>query len=44
MVRVTLASICSSDLHIKGGFVPGRGPASSWGMRWWALWSGWDPR
>lgn len=44
VVRVTLASICSSDLHIKGGFVPRRGPASSWGMRWWALWSGWDPR
>lgn len=22
VVRVTLASICSSDLHIKGGFVP----------------------
>ena len=22
IVRVTLASICTSDLHIKGGFVP----------------------
>ena len=28
IVKVTLASICSSDLHIKHGSVPGRCPAS----------------
>ena len=28
IVKVTLASICSSDLHIKHGACPGRCPAS----------------
>ena len=36
IVRVTLASICTSDLHIKHGSVPRRRPASPWVMRWWA--------
>ena len=44
VVRVTLASICSSDLHIKGGFVPRAKLGSSWGTRWWALWSRWASR
>ena len=36
IVRVTLASICTSDLHIKHGAVPGRFQASPWDMKWWA--------
>ena len=36
IVKVTLASICTSDLHIRHGSVP---PASRWAMRWWAWWS-----
>ena len=32
IVRVTLASICTSDLHIKHGAVPS--PEWSWGTRW----------
>ena len=35
IVRVTLGSICTSDLHIKHGSVPYR--ESRWGMKW----SGW---
>ena len=38
IVKVTLASICSSDLHIKHGSVRRELP---WGMRWWASWSRW---
>ena len=36
IVRVTLASICSSDLHIKHGSVPRAYRASRSVMRWWA--------
>ena len=43
IVRVTLASICTSDLHIKHGSVPRRRPASPWVMRWWAWWRRWAP-
>ena len=38
IVRVTLASICTSDLHIKHGSVPAPCRVLRWGMRWWALW------
>ena len=34
IVRVSLASICTSDLHIKHGSVPGRCPVSPWAMSW----------
>ena len=40
IVRVSLSSICTSDLHIKHGSVP---RASRWAMRWWAWWSLWAP-
>ena len=38
IVKVTLASICSSDLHIKHGSVPRAVPGITVGMRWWELW------
>lgn len=39
IVKVTLASICSSDLHIKHGSVPRAVPGiSRLAMRWWGLW------
>ena len=39
IVRVTMSSICSSDLHIKHGSVPrARCPASLLGTKWWVLW------
>lgn len=38
IVKVTLASICSSDLHIKHGSVPRQYPGSRLAMRWWGLW------
>lgn len=41
IVKVTLASICSSDLHIKHGSVPAPCRASPWATRWWAWWSPW---
>ena len=41
IVRVTLASICTSDLHIKHGSVPGRCRASRWDTRWSASWTRW---
>lgn len=41
IVRVTLSSICSSDLHIKHGSVPRLSPVSPSDMRWWALWKKW---
>ena len=34
VVRVTLSSICTSDLHIRHGSVPGRYRESLWDMRW----------
>ena len=37
VVRVTLASICTSDLHIKHGSVPRAVPGmkwSAWSSRW----------
>ncbi len=34
IVRVTLASICTSDLHIKHGAVLKASPEWSWGTRW----------
>ena len=40
IVKVTLGSICTSDLHIKHGSVC---RASRWGTRWWASWSRWAP-
>lgn len=36
VVRVTLSSICTSDLHIKHGAVPRQCRASPWATRWWA--------
>lgn len=39
IVRVTLGSICTSDLHIKHGGVPRAVPGKQWGMKWWVLWS-----
>lgn len=42
IVKVTLASICSSDLHIKHGKASlGRCPASRSARRWWASWKKW---
>ena len=32
LVRVTLSTICTSDLHILHGAVPRAGTASSWAM------------
>ena len=37
IVKVTLASICASDLHIKYGSVPKAVPALQWDMKWWVL-------
>lgn len=37
LVRVTLGSICTSDLHIKLCRVLYR--VLRWGMRWWASWN-----
>lgn len=37
IVRVTMSSICTSDLHIKHGSVPRAVPGIPWGMRWWVL-------
>ena len=34
VVRVTISSICTSDLHIKHGSVPGLCLALPSGMRW----------
>mgnify|MGYP004631616279 CR=1 FL=1 len=41
VVRVTLGSICTSDLHIKHGSVPRAvpNPALPSAMRWWGSWS-----
>ena len=41
VVRVSLGSICTSDLHIKHGSVPRLFPVSPWAMRWWAWWRKW---
>ena len=41
IVCVTLASICTSDLHIKHGSVPRAVPVSPWAMRWSGWWSRW---
>lgn len=38
IVKVTLASICSSDLHIKHGVCRGRCLGLRWAMRW-SAWS-----
>ena len=38
IVRVTLASICSSDLHIKHGAVPRAVPGIRSVMRWSGSW------
>ena len=38
IVRVTLASICSSDLHVKHGSVPRAVPGITVAMRWSAWW------
>ena len=38
IVRVTLGSICTSDLHIKHGSVPRAVPVLQSATRWWALW------
>ena len=39
IVKVTLSSICTSDLHIKHGSVPRAVPVSRWATRWWVSWS-----
>lgn len=41
IVRVTLGSICTSDLHIKHGSVPRAVPGITVGQRWWVLWKRW---
>ena len=38
IVKATLASICSSDLHIKHGSVPRAIPALQSAMRWLESW------
>lgn len=38
VVRVTLASICTSDLHIRHGLCRAPSPGSPSGTRWWAWW------
>ena len=43
IVRVTLASICTSDLHIKHGSVPQAVPGITVGLRWWAWLRRWAP-
>lgn len=43
IVRVTLASICASDLHIRQGSVPRAVRALRWAMKWWAWWRKWGP-
>ena len=37
IVRVTLGSICTSDLHIKHARCPGRFPGLQWATRWWGV-------
>lgn len=37
IVRVTLSSICTSDLHIKHGGVPRAVPGVTIGHEWWVL-------
>lgn len=44
IVRVTLASICSSDIHIKHGAVPRAVPGITLAMKWLALWRLWGQR
>lgn len=44
IVRVTLSSICASDLHIRDGAVPRARPASFWATNLWARWSRSAPR
>ncbi len=39
VVRVTLSSICTSDLHIKMAVCQGLFPVSLSDMRWLAMWS-----
>ena len=38
IVKVTLASICSSDLHIKHGSVPRAVLELQLAARWWYCW------
>lgn len=38
IIKVTLASICTSDLHIKHGSVPRAVPGLRLDMKWLALW------
>lgn len=40
IVRVTLGSICSSDLHIKHGSVPRAVSGITVGQRWLVWWKG----
>lgn len=40
VVRVTLGSICTSDLHIKHGSVPRAVPGITVGHEWWVLSNG----
>lgn len=38
LVRVTLGSICTSDLHIKHGWYLVLCLELPWAMKWWAWW------
>ena len=38
IVRVTLTTICSSDIHILHGAVPGPFQAPYWAMNLWGSW------
>lgn len=38
VVKVTLSTICTSDLHIVHGAVPRRSLESCWAMNLWELW------
>ena len=44
VVRVTLCSICTSDLHIKHGSVPRAVPGITVGHEMWEWWSRWGRR
>ena len=39
VVRATLGSICTSDLHIKHGSVPRAVPGITAATRWWVWWN-----
>ena len=43
IVRVTLGSICTSDLHIKPGVSLVPSQALPWATKWWESWNKQEP-